>query len=178
MGRRAEATTEQGEPDGAGSGTVWYRVTPQRSMVAGICADSDAGVLAQPFLGSFVSGLTAPIEVTDPDYANKVRCPSGLGALVRFFSLTPGEASIQVSTAPLAAAFTLYVFDATAVLNCADSTKVVTETMKSIKQTKKQLAAAIKKDASNVGKLKRKLKSLKRFLPKAIEDMELVCSRV
>jgi hypothetical protein len=185
-GTTAEATLEPGEPATSSTGTVWYRVTARRSMYAGICVVSAVGAVAEPFSGPSVQVLGPPgIEITPavngPLYRDlsTVKCPGG-SAQVRFYSFNgAGDRMVRVSSAT-PGAFTLYVIDGYAPIECADSTKQIKKYGKWIAKTKKRLREAVRDDAPAhvVKPLKRYLKNLKRRLKEEIEFRDEVCSYV
>jgi hypothetical protein len=185
-GTTVEATTEPGEPASANPGTVWYRVNALRTMYAGICVESAVGAVAEPFSGPSVQVLGAPgVEITPavnaPLYRDlsAVRCPGGSGAM-RYYSFNGrGERTVRVSSA-VPGAFTLYVVDAGAAMDCADSAKLVKQFKKSVAQAKKRLRQAIANHAAagTIKKLKKDLKRMKKKLRKETAFHNTVCSYV
>ena len=185
-GTTAEATLEPGEPATSSTGTVWYRVTARRSIYAGICVVSAVGAVAEPFSGPSVQVLGPPgVEITPainaPLYKelSTVKCPGG-SAQVRFYSLNgAGDRFVRVSSAT-PGAFTLYVIDGYAPIECADSKKQIKKYERWIVKTKKQLRKAIRDHAPTnvVNPLKRYLKKLKQRRKEEIEFRDEVCSYV
>ena len=99
---------------------------------------------------------------------------------MRYYSFNgTGSRMIRVSSAT-PGAFTLYVVDAYAPFECADSKKQIKKYEKYIAQTKKRLRAAIQDHAPTavVNPLKRQLKNLKKHRKEEIQFHKEVCSYV
>ena len=185
-GTTVEATFEPGEPAASSTATVWYRVTARRSMYAGICVVSAVGAVAEPFKGTSLQVLgSSGVEITPainaPLYKelSTVKCPGG-SAQVRFYSFNgAGDRMVRVSSAT-PGAFTLYVIDGYAPIECADSKKQIKKYEKWIAKAKKQLRQAIRDHApaNVVNPLKRYLKKMKQHRKEEIEYHEEICSYV